>query len=68
MKKIILLGSILLLSPMYGNIIEYAEQGNLKGIQECIRNGANVNAKDNKGQTSVMWGSHNNQIEMVKYL
>ena len=46
MKKIILLGSILLLSPMYGNIVEYSKIGDLEQVKTCIQNGADINIKD----------------------
>ena len=50
------------------NLINYAREGNLKKIEECLINGTDVNAKDSNGYTALMVVSYNGNLEVVKYL
>ena len=46
---------------------ESAENGNLEKVKECIKNGANVNAKY-CDDTALMYASKNGHFEIVEYL
>ena len=43
------MGLIFLLSPMYGNIIDYAKSGDLAQVKTCVENGADVNIETKNG-------------------
>ena len=47
---------------------EAAATGNLKRVRELVDNGANVNTRDEDGETALMWASCNNHLDIVKLL
>lgn len=47
---------------------EAAATGNLKQVRELIDNGANVNLRDEEGETALMWASWNDHLDIVKLL
>jgi ankyrin repeat protein len=49
-------------------LLDYSMYGNLKGVKECIKNGVDVNCKNNGGWTSLMYSSYNGHLEIVKTL
>ena len=68
MKKIILLGSILLFSPIYGDIFKYTELGDLAKVKTCVQKGADVNLQNDDDRTALMVASDQGYLEIVKYL
>jgi ankyrin repeat protein len=50
------------------NIVEFAEKGNLPGVQQCIKNGDDVEYKDKYGDTALSWAAWNGHTEIVRYL
>jgi ankyrin repeat protein len=46
----------------------YTYKGDLKGVKECIKNGADVNCKTNGGWTPLMWPSRFGNLKLVKVL
>ena len=70
---LILLG---LLNPSYADIFEAAKNGDLKAVQQYIKNGVDVNAIETEdgseaptvGKTALMYASKKGQIEIVKLL
>jgi ankyrin repeat protein len=49
-------------------LLEYSKNCNLNGVKECIKNGADVNYKDNYGNTPLILASYNNLLQIVRYL
>ena len=45
-----------------------SESGNTKMVKELIDNGADVNAKDNRGKTALMRASQRGHTEVVSLL
>jgi ankyrin repeat protein len=50
------------------DIISAAETGNIELIKRFIKNGSDVNSKDNKGTTALMTASRNGHLDSVKIL
>ena len=50
------------------SILNYASEGNLKKVKECIAIGANINVQDNDGQTALIVASGKGYLEIVTYL
>ena len=46
-------------------LIENAFDGNLDGVHECLRRGANVNAKNKYGNTALINACYNGNLDMV---
>ena len=49
-------------------MIEAAEQGKLETVKNLLSNGVDVNAKDERGMTALMWASFRGDTEIVKEL
>jgi ankyrin repeat protein len=50
-------------------LLEYSRNGNLNGVIECIKNGADVNYETgNNSWTPLIWSSSNGHLEIVKVL
>jgi ankyrin repeat protein len=49
-------------------LLDYSWSGDLKGVKECLENGADVNCKDKWGQTPLMESSYYGYLEIVKVL
>ena len=49
-------------------LLVYSKKGDLSGVKQSIKNGANVNCKDNDGWTPLHWSSYNGHLNVVKYL
>jgi len=45
-----------------------AETGNLAQVKYAIERGADVNARNNAGVSSIIWASNNGHVDIVKYL
>ncbi len=68
MINIILL--LLITTISYADIVEYAEKGDLKAVQQCINKGIDVDTRgddDFKG-TALMWSAGMGHLDIVKYL
>ena len=51
------------------NLLESAKNGDLTGVQRCIKNGTDINlTKDSSGWTALMYASACGYLEIVKYL
>ena len=50
------------------SILNYASEGNLKKVIECIVIGANINVQDNDGQTALIVASGKGYLEIVTFL
>ena len=50
------------------DLIEAAQEGDIEKVKQCINNGADVDAKDGDGKTTLMYAAENGNIEVVKYL
>jgi len=50
------------------SLLNAARNGSLSGVKTALENGANVNTKDNKGITPLMYASVNGQTAAVKLL
>ncbi len=48
-------------------ILEYARRGDLEGVKASV-NILNLDKKDKKGYSPLMWASHNGHFEVVKIL
>ena len=49
-------------------IFEAIREGNLEKVKELIESGADVNAKDNSGETALMWAAWYDRAEIAKIL
>ncbi len=49
-------------------LIESAESGDIEAVRECITLGADVNTKDDKGQTVLDIAHEKEYTTIVKYL
>jgi ankyrin repeat protein len=49
-------------------LITSAKAGNLDYVKLAIAQGANINAKDDKGGTALHWAVYYNHKEIVKFL
>jgi ankyrin repeat protein len=49
-------------------LLDYSLNGNLNGVKECIKNGVDVNCKNNGGWTPLLYSSKENHLEIVKML
>jgi ankyrin repeat protein len=49
-------------------LLDYSKNGNLNGVIECIKNGADVNCEDNDGWTPLILSSFYGHLEIVKIL
>ena len=56
------------MSDKNAQLIQAAEKGNLQTVQTALANGADVNAKNIYGQTSLMIASVNGYTEIVRLL
>ena len=45
-----------------------AETGNLAQVKYALERGADVNARNNAGVSSIIWASNNGHVDIVKYL
>lgn len=50
------------------NLLHVVEQGNSAEITKLLEAGADINAVDNRGRTSVMIATHTNQFDIFKLL
>ncbi len=50
------------------DLIKHAQNGDLAGVQRCIANGADVNAKNSDGCTALIMASDRGYLDVVKYL
>ena len=50
------------------DFLKLCKSGNVGKVEEAIKDGANVNAKDNDGNTALMWAAYNGHTERVKLL
>ena len=51
------------------NIFEAARRGNLEELKKLIKDGADLNAKDDWGRTAMMWAAwsgHTDCVELLK--
>ena len=49
-------------------LIDIAEYGNLEIVKNLIKQGADINAKDDDGNTVLMWSSREGHLDIVKFL
>ena len=49
-------------------LIENAKDGNLDEVVDLLRGGTNVNAKDQIGNTALMWASRHGHLDVVRAL
>lgn len=49
-------------------LIEFAEEGSLAGVQECLKNGADVNIKNYNEMTVLDLARENDHNDIVKHL
>ena len=50
------------------DLLDSAENGDANKVKSLIKQGANVNAKNDGGWTALMWASDKGHFEIVKYL
>ena len=50
------------------NLIKFAEEGDLAGVQEYLEKGTNINAKDDDGRTALMLALIFEHLEIAKCL
>lgn len=55
-------------SPSPEKLIKAAGKGNLKSVNSQLENGTDVNSRDKKGWTPLIWASFNNYSELMKIL
>jgi len=53
---------------VYKTIHKAAEKGDIAAIERHLQNGADVNVKDQDGNTPLMWATYNGSLEVVKFL
>lgn len=73
MKKLVLLTILVLMNLLAfagpnEDLLSGAESGDLDKVKASIKNGADVNSKDKKGITPIMWAASNCDMEMLKLL
>jgi uncharacterized protein len=49
-------------------LLQIAERGDTDTLSKLIKEGANINAQDSKGQTAIMIATYNNDAETAKVL
>ena len=49
-------------------LIQAAKNGNIELVKSALDNGANVNAKDKRGNTALHFLAHNGHMEVIKVL
>jgi ankyrin repeat protein len=49
-------------------LLDYSWRGDLNVVIECIEKGADVNCRNNDGNTPLMWSSYYGHLEIVKVL
>ena len=49
-------------------LLDGATYGKIELVEYAIKNGADVNAKDNYGRTALHWASRDDHLEIVKIL
>ena len=49
-------------------LLDYSKIGDLNGVKQSIKNGVDVNCKDNYGWTPLHWSSLEGYLDIVKYL
>ncbi|MGC8923585.1 MAG: ankyrin repeat domain-containing protein [Candidatus Micrarchaeia archaeon] len=47
------------LEKLNAQLLKSAKKGDLKGVQDAINEGANVNVKNDYGQTALIYAVHN---------
>ena len=55
-------------SPSPEKLIKAARKGNLKLVNSLLENGIDVNSRDEKGWTPLIWASFNGNAELIKKL
>ena len=50
------------------SLIEAASMGDMEKVQTLLAQGADVNAKNNKGNTTLMWAKREGHKEIVRIL
>jgi len=69
MRKIILLGILLLSLDIYGNqLINSVSEGDIDTVQELLSKKVNVNAQDKEGKTALMIASMEGFHDIVDLL
>ncbi len=53
---------------MSKDLIDYTVNGDLKGVKECIKNGADINVITDEGHTALSIASEFGHIDVVEYL
>lgn len=51
-----------------GSIVDDARQGNIGAIREKLESGADIDFKNDQGDTALMWAVANQNIEMLNFL
>lgn len=78
MKKFAILAIMIFLASCAGmtntvkeidqGLVRAACKGDVKLVKVLLDNGANVDARDNRGRTGLIWAAFKNQDEVVKLL
>ena len=50
------------------DILKAAEEGDLKAIKRCLKNGVDVNAKDNEGASVLIIAAKKGHVDIVSHL
>jgi ankyrin repeat protein len=53
---------------MNNNLISAAERGDTAGVRQLLQDGANIEARDQRGRTPVMAATHGNRVDTVAAL
>ena len=53
---------------MSDKLIAAAERGDTAGVRQLLQDGANINARDERGRTAVMAATHGNHVDTVAVL
>jgi uncharacterized protein len=56
------------MQAMNNNLIASAERGDTAAVQQLLQDGANINARDERGRTPVMAATHGNRVDTVAAL
>jgi len=50
------------------DLLKAAEEGDLKAIKRCLKNGTDTNAKDNQGASALIIAAKKGHVDIVSHL
>ncbi len=68
-KRFVVLAMVLLQSiTVFADIFDYVQEGNLSGVKRELESGVDVNVRNSRGYTPLMYASYSGNLEIVQYL